>query len=131
MNYRKQILLILVLAGVILGVGWYFITSCSYNDSVCISNNDALGGPLVFFSTALLLSSIFLLFFSESSYKSWKKFATWAIPVGAVILYLAPASSPGTLGIGFGSFTKETASWLVSGVFLFISLVIIVKKRRG
>ena len=71
--------------------------------------------------------SVTLLFVRDYTYLSWRRFARWAIPIGAIILFLVPADSPGGW-ISGPDLTKETASWGVSIAFLLISLIIIVRK---
>ena len=98
-------------------------------DTQCLTYYvETLGNPIFIFSASLLLASLILLFVRESVYKSWRRFAYWAVPIGVIILWLAPTSTPGGIGISFLDFTKQTASWLVSGAFLLISLFIIIRK---
>jgi len=101
---------------------------CQYPDTGCAY--DTIIGfikPLLVGILSITLVLILLLFVRENVYKSWLKFAIWAIPIGIIILWIAPTSTPGGW-ISGGDFTKETASWGVSFLFLIISLVIIIKK---
>lgn len=102
---------------------------CRYNDVSCGNfYGEAIGQPIFLFSVAILIISIILQFTRESTYLAWRRFAIWAVPIGAVILWLVPASSGGGLGISGPDLTKETASWLISILFLLVSLFIIIKR---
>ena len=135
---RKIILTILV----VLLVGLYFYADsirndqamfnlgfCDYPDTNCAY--DIIVGvikPLLVCILSLVLVFFSLVFTREEVYKSWLRFAYWAIPISIIILWLAPTSTPGGIGISFLDFTKQTASWLVSSAFLLISLWIIVSR---
>jgi len=125
MNYRKQILILLIIAVILWSISYYIAMSCLKNDFAC--NYEALITPFFLGMPALFLVSFILLFTRKSIYFSWRKFARWAIPIGAIILFLVPADSPGGW-ISGPDLTKETASWGVSIAFLLISLIIIVRK---
>ena len=97
-------------------------------DNYCYDFSEAYGPPLFLNGLSLLVVSLILLFVRESVYKSWLRFAYWAVPISIIILWLAPTSTPGGIGISFLDFTKQSASWLVSSAFLLISLWIIVSR---
>lgn len=79
----------------------------------------------------LILLSLCLLFVREQTYKSWRKFAYFGIPIEVIIIWFAPFQIPTGTGLVY-QFTKESSSWLVSGAFLLISLIIIITKSlRG
>ena len=128
MKHRKQIVSLLLLSSLLVGGGVWFASSCSYNDSVCITSHGSVSQPVVFFSLAFLVTCLALFFVSEKTYKSWRRFAYWAIPISIILLWLAPTDSPGGIGISYLNYTKEAASWLLSGAFLLISLWIIIRK---
>jgi hypothetical protein len=116
------------------GIGWYFgdpesYGVCQLNDVSCGNfYAHTLGAPVFFLSFAILITSVLLFFVREEVYKSWRRFAYWAIPIGILILIAAPTSTPGGFGPSMLDFTKQIASWLVSGAFLLISLWIIVSR---
>ena len=89
---------------------------------------ETIGRPMFFFSLAFLIVCLTLFFTREKAYKAWLKFAYFAVPISVILLWLAPTSTPGGLGISYLNYTKESASWLVSGALLLISLIIIVRK---
>ncbi len=62
---------------------------------------------------------VLLFFLKEKVYKTWQKVAVIALPVVAVLIFLAPTSSSGdyiTLG-----YDREVASMLFSVLFLVVS----------
>ena len=129
---KKSVIIWIIISAVVLALAWYVahyedIGLCQVNDVHCGNYYEAIVTPTIFFSASILLSVIFLLFLSEDTYKKWRKFALWAIPMGIIILFLAPSDSSTSMAIG-KDFSKETASWLVSGLFLIISLIIIIRK---
>ena len=125
---KKQIIAIVILSLTLWGASYYFATSCPTNNSDCINTRDPIATPFFIGMPALFLVSLVLLFTSDSTYLAWRKFAVWAIPISAFILFLVPASSGGGIGISGPDLTKETASWGVAILFLIISLGIIAKQ---
>jgi len=76
---------------------------------------------------ALLFSLIPLLFTSERAYRTWRSFAIIAVPVMALVIYLAPAHAPGDyITIGFD---REIAALFTSALFVLISWAITFAKR--
>ena len=100
-------------------------------DRACFSNYPtfSIGEPLAYSMTVLSIVLMILLFVSEQAFNAWKKFAIWAIPIGVILLWLAPTSTPGGLGISFFNYTKESASWGVSLLFFIISMSILVRAK--
>ena len=125
MNYRKQAIIAL-LVSIYVGLPERF-GLCIDHDIYCVNSYGDIAGPLFSLAIPVLLVVFILLFTREEVYKSWRRFAIWAIPISIIILWIAPTSTPGGW-ISGGDFTKETASWGVSVLFLIISLVIIIKK---
>ena len=138
MGLSKQRAVIFLLALVATAIGRYFIRATrnglcladgTYYDTGCTTMYiDQLGRPIFFFSIALLVVSLLLFFVREEVYKSWRRFAYWAIPISIILLWIAPTSGPTGIGISYLNYTKESASWLVSGAFLLVSLWIIVSR---
>jgi len=151
MSYKKQILIIIVFSVLTVLLGFSANTDIPLRLNLCheatpgwIDDNrkvhlsdvpeDYCGRFASNFVPSLILSglsiflvSVTLLFVRDYTYLSWRRFARWAIPIGAIILFLVPADSPGGW-ISGPDLTKETASWGVSIAFLLISLIIIVRK---
>ncbi|MEK7615752.1 MAG: hypothetical protein AAB420_00920 [Patescibacteria group bacterium] len=134
---KKQISIILIVSILLVGLGVFFgsadkvglcLVDETYYDTTCMTKYvEKIGQPLLFFSFSIFISVLILFFVRESTYLAWRKFAMWAVPIGAIILFLVPGSSGGGLGISGPDLTKETASWGVSIIFLIISLFIIIK----
>ena len=135
MSYRKEILLLMLAMIIFFGIGLFFgfseeVGLCKYSDGTCYRfYGYVIAQPLIFFSTAIFLVCAILLITKEKVYRSWKKFAIFAIPVCIFLLIIAPSSTSGGFGIsGKDDFTRETASWGVPIMFIAISLVIIIVK---
>ena len=131
MSYKKQILILLTVFIVIFIVGFELasprdIGLCAKNDSVCNYEFGASYGlPIWFLSLAIILTLIVLLFSPERAYHAWKKFALVSIPLGAIWIATTPVSCGGGFGLSL-CFNKEAITWLTSGLFLGISLIIIL-----
>ena len=134
MNIAKQLGLIVLVSFATFFVSVYLGDPeqnglCQLNDVTCGNfYAHTVSDPFFFFSASLLITAAILLFVREATFKSWRRFAYWAIPISVLLLWIAPTTTGGGLGISFLSYTKESASWLVSGAFLLISLIIIVRK---
>ena len=134
MSTKKQTVTLFVILLLVVMVSLYLGDPegnglCLENDVTCGNfYAHTLGAPIFFLSLSLLATSIILFFVREEVFKSWRRFAYWAVPISISLLWLAPTSTPGGIGISFLDFTKQTASWLVSSAFLLISLWIIVSR---
>ena len=82
--------------------------------------------PAYILGIAVFLPSLLLLFCKEEIFKSWFRFARWALPLSILLIIVAPTTN--------GSFTpfyginKEMVTWLMGGLFTLISLILIVWK---
>ncbi len=103
------------------------VSLSSIPDNYCGDLQDSIVFPFLVSGIVVFVVSFFLLFVREQVYLSWRKFAIWAVPIGALILIVAPTDRGGGFPSGL-DITKETASWGVAILFLVISLVIIVQK---
>ena len=138
MSYRKKIL-VAILVIIIFGLTIIFggtdenivkLGFCDIAGSTCTYYfGEGVIIPILLGLLSLFLTLLFLLPFSEYAFKSWRKFTYFAIPISIILLWLAPTDTGGGFGISFFSYTKESASWLVSGLFLIISLIIIIRKQ--
>lgn len=128
MDTKKQKWALFILSVILVIAGVQFAIFCPVNDSVCATKYDAVALPLTSLATSVWTVALLLFFVREETYKSWRRFAYWAIPISIFLLWIAPISGPTGIGISFLNYTKESASWLVSGVFLLVSLWIIVRK---
>ena len=94
---------------------------------------DSIGQPLFLGFSALGLTFFLLRFLPAQVFKAWLYFAAWYVPLAATWIIITP-----TQGGHFLSPDKEGLTWLLGGVYLAVSLLIIVttfiyqhlKKRR-
>ncbi len=136
MKNRKSTVVLLFGSIVAFVVGWV-LTSASYVVSfgLCLSKTDTscvgsvvegYGQPIFLLSIVLAIASTTLIFLRQEAFVAWKKFAIWAMPIGVILIALTPVQG-GSGTIGVPSLDREIITWLVSGVFLLISLWIIVR----
>ncbi|MDX9925610.1 MAG: hypothetical protein RBS48_12675 [Ignavibacteriaceae bacterium] len=127
MDYRKKKYLGIMISMLGILIGYYF--SSPINHDICrktlctkIVGGD-VGIPLFLFSSALLFIFLMFLFVKEDVFNIWKKFAKIFLPVAMLLVVITPTHYGGLVGID-----KEIATWWLAGLFLFISIGIIVWK---
>jgi hypothetical protein len=84
---------------------------------------DILTQAIFTYSIGLLIVEIVLLFGSESIFNTWKKFALVYIPISFVLILLTGR------GTGIMPIDSELVTWWTAGLFLIISLGIIIYKK--
>ncbi|OGG40529.1 hypothetical protein A2118_01910 [Candidatus Kaiserbacteria bacterium GWA2_50_9] len=71
------------------------------------------------------LAIVFLvLLFIPRAFSVWKKFAIWFVPLAALLFIFYPDPGSGDL---FSPYPEQVFQW-VSGLYVFISLVLIIYK---
>jgi len=135
MGYKKQVRLLLILTFV-LTVGifavFYFekeslsILSELFGKRIYYSDIAPAGESIFFLSATLLLSLIPLYFLKEGIYKAWRKFAVIYLPIA--ILWIAASDPYGGGGYVGMLDSREQVTFFVSGLFLLISLILIIYK---
>ena len=83
--------------------------------------------PLFYFAVFFLPAAIILTFTSREIFKSWFKFARFAIPLFIIFVILIPDSSPNTY-MDFFPFYRDDAARLAGAVFAGASFVLIIWK---
>jgi len=126
MNYKKQIYIFLLLAVILIGI-WVVGALCLRNNlQTCVI--PYLDNPFFDFTgpigLVVILSTLPLLFLKEKVYKAWRIFALWAIPLSLLWIFLTPVYGSG----GILSTGREYITFLVSGLFLTISYLLIIYK---
>ena len=58
------------------------------------------------------------------TFNSWLRFAKYYLPIAAALIILSPVSDGSIFG-----FDKEFMTWLLSGIFLVVSLILIIYKQ--
>jgi len=130
MTDRKFIILLLIIGIVTAAVGFMLsdpisLEICRHNDISCDSAiGEGVGQPLMMGSVVFLIITFILLFTSQQVFNVWKKFALVFIPLGALAIIFTPITCH-----EFICFDKESVIWAVSGLYIAISLLIIVYKQ--
>jgi hypothetical protein len=126
---KKKILTLLVLSIIGLGVGYILTNSvefnlCMHDAYLCRDSLNNIGDPIFYGMGAL--SIVFLaLLFAKKSFRAWKKFAIWFIPLATLLFIFYP--DPGA-GDYFSPAPEQLFQW-VSGLYIIISLIIITISR--
>ena len=136
MSYRKKISLFILISFVGLFLG-YCLTYPT-NFGICQSTDDAcslslaysIGTPLLFGIPTITLILFILLLLPQQVFNVWKKFALFAIPLAIIWIALIPIQCSEGFTI-ISCLDRKLATWLASGLFLGISLIIILVKSLG
>jgi hypothetical protein len=132
---KKKILTLLILSFVGLGVGYVLTNSYDFgicyrdietntSDVSCHLSYERLGDPIFYGMGAL--SIVFLaLLFAKKSFRAWKKFAIWFVPLATLLFIFYP--DPGS-GDYFSPAPEQLFQW-VSILYIIISLIIITISR--
>jgi len=104
---------------------------CIYSNGYCYSTwihhiYPYFTNPLYNFSIFFLIVAIILIFVQHSVFKSWLKFAAWAIPLAIILVALTPVNSNAFMD--FFPFYRDDAARLAGEVFSGLSLLLIVWK---
>ena len=132
MNYRKQIigLLLLLLSCLIIGFFLVFSRESQYCSSLYECGRILIfGAPYQYFILPILgyfFSLIPLLFLKQAVYYTWRKFALWALPIIALVIITAPVYPQGNF-FTFG-YDREVVAMYSSALFLIISYLLILTK---
>ena len=82
--------------------------------------------PLYDFSFYFLPIAIILIFVSRDVFKSWLKFAAWALPLAFILVALTPVTSHGFMD--FFPFYRDDAARLAGEVVSVLSIILIAWK---
>ena len=85
---------------------------------------EGIGMPLFLFAVCIVLLSVLLRFLHESVFRSWLRFSACYLPIAALLIILAPVTDHSIL-----AFDKEFMSEFLAGLFLIISLILIIYKQ--
>ena len=88
---------------------------------------DTVGTIVFLFSLVLIVILAVLLSLQEKVSVAWFKFALVYIPVAVVLIAVMPENS-GLMG--FYASDKEDYAWLLSILFLIVSLILIIRAHR-
>lgn len=143
MSNKKKILYIVLLSLAGLTAAFVFIYPLQFG--ICQSTytwgteircsdrtDNTIGGPLLTFSSVLIIISLILFFTSDSVFNSWWRFAKYYLPIAAVLILLSSGRSGGGWGVSI-NFDTELTTWFLVGIFFAVSVGIIAYqswKRR-
>ena len=127
-RYRKQILALVAISllSVILGI----LFLCQPDaDLVCYGIHDDLSLTVWLLSAVFFITLIPLYFTKEAVYKAWRKFAIVYLPIAMILIAIGDTSGRGG-GLGGPSMDmdREMTTFFFSGLFLFISFILILYK---
>ena len=83
--------------------------------------------PFDSFARYFLPIAVILAFVPRGIFKSWLKFAVWALPIAFIYIATTPVSWSG-MGLNFSSFYRDDAARLMGGVFTVVSALLIIYK---
>ena len=106
----------------------YFSNWCIFTDGVCYGTiishiSLTVTKPFFYFSLFLLPITIILAFVPREIFKSWLKFAAWAIPLSILYIAMTPVIDNSLL-----PFQRDDAARLAGQVFAVASLILIIWK---
>ncbi|MBU6214373.1 hypothetical protein KGM48_00815 [Patescibacteria group bacterium] len=84
--------------------------------------------PAYFFALYTLPIALVLVFVPRPVFKSWLKFAVWAIPLAVIRIAFTPVY-PG--GMNLFSYVRDDAARDMGFIFMIVSLLVIAFARRG
>ena len=123
----KKSILITTLFGTVFFITLFFLgTDACYQNVLCkifrnIFSYDGLSATALF--PACLFLSLITYKLYEEVFVTWIKFAKWWVLGTLFLIFIAPAHDPSLLPI-----TKEVISLIGTGLFVVISLLIIIYK---
>ncbi len=98
------------------------------NHTGCLDDSiKGIGYPLYNFALYILPITIILIFVPREIFKSWLKFAVWALPLAFLYIATTPVSWSG-IGLNFSSFYRDDAARLMGGVFSVVSAFLVIYK---
>ena len=129
---KMRVLVIVIILGfsigVILASPEKFGICEQYQYNSCITPLGNIGQPVGMLSLSLLPISLLLLFLREEIYNTWKHFALWFIPLSALLIFLSSDSGSGVISGSGALLDTEGTAFLLAGMFLFVSLILIAVK---
>ena len=132
MNYRKKLIVFVLLSVALIGLGYVLIHSESFG--ICDTNNmvDCIfflgfnfGEPLYFGLIPLIPILLFLLFFPKEVFTFWAKFAVVLIPIIILIIVSTPVECNAPLHL---CFDKKSITRTLSEGFSILSFLLVVIK---
>jgi len=129
MEYKKKINISLVVFFMVSIVSFYIMNPvriglCSKYDISCGNLfAETIGVPSFLFSVSFIVILFLLRWLKESIFISWLRFTKYYLPIAAVFVFVFPITDSSIVGID-----RELMSWFLSGLFLFISIIVIFYK---
>ena len=113
---------------IIFVVAILFLLPCSPEESYACSGSmsGVVGQPMLVYSFAFFVISIILIFVSRPITMVWTKFAVIYFVIAAAWVSFTPEECRSPLNL---CLDKELLSWWLSGLFVVISLGIIIYKK--
>ncbi len=112
-----------ILIGALMGVVIAYVLDYGRKFGISREVYKFIAEPLFNLSVSLLIISTILLFVRDQIFHPWLKFAYWWLSASVLLVFLVPTHNGSLLPV-----TKEIVSLWMSGLFVFISIMIIIKK---
>ena|SRR3989338_412599 len=130
MDYKTK-LSILSLATLVTAIIAFFLSRpirsgfCGRGDTGCTALfGDSIGTPLLSFSVSILVLSLIFRLLPHGVFYSWLSFAKYFLVGVVVLIVLTPVADNSIL-----NFDREFMSLLLAGIFLGVSLILIIYKQ--
>jgi hypothetical protein len=88
----------------------------------------AIYKSIIWFSIPLTIAILILIFLRDEIFQSWRKFAYQWVPLQFIIISLIIYTEKDSIGGFMSMHVAEPTSMFLSGVFLVVSLVLIISK---
>lgn len=126
-NYKKILILLITTSIIGLIISIIFGLSeklgiCQPKEWGCIEPLEIVAEPLFFLSIPFLLVIIILFFRPKETFDVWKKFAIIFLPLSIILIAITPVTSYDMMF----DYNKEKITWIMSGLFFVISLMVII-----
>lgn len=126
----KTRVLILGILGIFISYAFEYLFSSYSNFGLSQDIYRGTYKSIFFLSSSIIIIWLLLIFVREEVFRAWIRFAYWWIPLSVIVIFLAAGSGGGSWGIP-NIFDQETVSFILSGLFALISLLIILWKHFG
>jgi hypothetical protein len=118
---------VLALVGIVSARASYW---CMYTTGTCYGTwvshiYQYVTNPLYNFALYFLPAAVLLIFVPRDAFKSWLKFAVWALPLALISIAMTPVNWTG-IGIDLYPFYRDDAARLAGGLVSGLTLILVL-----